>query len=222
MKNIFFKKVKNTDGYFDIKDDASRLTEDYEYRHGIGKYRKMPNGKKELGAFRWKGIFEHFNYINKFIKEKKCLDFGGAACPISKSVPVLDLLKDRFDGGRVEYNSFESLDYNPDFIFSSHCLEHIQDINNILYQMNNHLSNDGVIFLHLPAYSCKRWRPSYHKNKRYGDHVWSFTLSEDNQKIEKTDIDKNIEIDVLCKQYFNVTDAKYCGDNSIIIIGKKK
>ncbi len=45
-----------------------------------------------------------------------------------------------------------------DYIFSSHCLEHIPDWVDVLNYWDSRIKNGGVIFLYLPDYSQKYWR----------------------------------------------------------------
>ena len=48
---------------------------------------------------------------------------------------------------------------NPDYIFSSHCLEHVDDWVDTMNYWHDRLVNGGVLFLYLPDYSQKYWRP---------------------------------------------------------------
>lgn len=48
---------------------------------------------------------------------------------------------------------------NVDYIFSSHCLEHIVNWNDALDYWYDKLKNDGILFLYLPHYDQKYWRP---------------------------------------------------------------
>jgi len=55
---------------------------------------------------------------------------------------------------RRKFNVSDSLDEvleKSDLIFSSNVLEHIEDDLNILRKMKNNLTNDGLIYLYLPA-----------------------------------------------------------------------
>jgi len=49
------------------------------------------------------------------------------------------------------FNSFEEISCKSDLIFSSNVLEHIQDDLNTLRQMKNNLTDEGLIYLYLPA-----------------------------------------------------------------------
>jgi len=46
-----------------------------------------------------------------------------------------------------------------DYIFSSHCLEHIQDWVKVLDYWTSKLKSGGTLFLYLPDYSQTYWRP---------------------------------------------------------------
>ena len=46
-----------------------------------------------------------------------------------------------------------------DYIFSSHCLEHVPDWAGTLLYWTEKLCTDGILFLYLPHYDQKYWRP---------------------------------------------------------------
>lgn len=56
------------------------------------------------------------------------------------------------------------------YIFSSHCLEHLNNWVDVLDYWISNLKDDGVLFLYLPDLSQSYWRP-WHNRK----HVNSFT-----------------------------------------------
>ena len=47
----------------------------------------------------------------------------------------------------------------PEYIFSSHCLEHVDDWVETMDYWYDRLVDGGVLFLYLPDYSQKYWRP---------------------------------------------------------------
>jgi predicted SAM-dependent methyltransferase len=61
-----------------------------------------------------------------------------------------------FDNG---YHATNLPDGEVDYIFSSHCLEHINDWVGALDYWGTKLKKGGVIFLYLPDYSQEYWRP---------------------------------------------------------------
>ena len=48
---------------------------------------------------------------------------------------------------------------NVDYIFSSHCLEHIPNWVDVLDYWHDTLKHGGVLFLYLPDYNQEYWRP---------------------------------------------------------------
>jgi predicted SAM-dependent methyltransferase len=65
---------------------------------------------------------------------------------------------------------FDSTQVELDYIFSSHCLEHIPNWVDVLDYWHSRLKIGGVLFLYLPDFSQKYWRP-WHNRK----HVNAFT-----------------------------------------------
>jgi SAM-dependent methyltransferase len=49
--------------------------------------------------------------------------------------------------------------YNLDYVFSSHCLEHLFDWVSVLDYWTLKLKDYGTLFLYLPDYSQEYWRP---------------------------------------------------------------
>jgi hypothetical protein len=212
LENIFFKKCNTSkDEYFKYLNDAEELTEDFKYRHFDN------HAKSLLGCYRWKGVYQHRDYLKNILESSNSIDLGGAASPIGNSI-VVDNLKFDYNNNPVKYNTIESVDFDVNFIFSSHTLEHVFDIKGILLSMSRKLNESGSIFLHLPAYTCKRWLPGIHSHLDFGDHQWSFSLSSDKNA---PSTDRNIVIDKLVKNYFNNIKSFYTGDNSIIVMADK-
>jgi len=57
------------------------------------------------------------------------------------------------------YHATKLPDVDINYIFSSHCLEHILNWVDVLDYWDSRLKKGGVIFLYLPHYSQKYWRP---------------------------------------------------------------
>lgn len=90
-----------------------------------------------------------------------------------------------FDDPYDAYN-LPQLESLPDYIFSSHCLEHLPDWVGALNYWADNLRSGGVLFLYLPHESQSYWRP-WHNRKHYhmfnptmlnlyfeeNDHLWS-------------------------------------------------
>jgi SAM-dependent methyltransferase len=55
--------------------------------------------------------------------------------------------------------SATNLPHDLDYIFSSHCLEHLQDWTGHLNYWTSKLRKGGTLFLYLPDFSQRYWRP---------------------------------------------------------------
>ena len=69
-----------------------------------------------------------------------------------------------------DYNAISFPGENLDYIFSSHCLEHLLNWVDVLDYWTSKLRTGGTLFLYLPDYSQTYWRP-WHNRK----HVNIFT-----------------------------------------------
>lgn len=100
----------------------------------------------------------------------KGLDVGASYWPLPGSTPIDTEL------GPGIHNSIEDIPTgSQDYVFSSHCLEHIGDWQGALDCWIEKLRKGGIIFLYLPHPSCKLWHKS---NPQMGDtHKWVPTPS---------------------------------------------
>ena len=64
----------------------------------------------------------------------------------------------------------------PDYIFSSHCSEHVPHWVNTMDYWYERLIVGGILFLYLPDYSQKYWRPW---NNRQHNHVFTPEIIRD-------------------------------------------
>lgn len=67
-----------------------------------------------------------------------------------------------------DYNATKFPDHvnNLDYVFSSHCLEHIPDYVEALQYWKSRLKEGGVLFLYLPSSTQRYWLPQ-HNRKHY-------------------------------------------------------
>lgn len=72
--------------------------------------------------------------------------------------------------GDERFDAMNFPELTPDYIFSSHCLEHIPDWAGVLNYWTEKLRVGGVMFLYLPDFSQSYWR-SWNNRK----HVNNFT-----------------------------------------------
>lgn len=89
------------------------------------------------------------------------LDIGAGKWPLPGAKPV-DLL---FDDDAMNLPAGEF-----DYVFSSHCLEHIPDPVAALEHWKGRLKRGGVLFLYLPSPEMKYWLP---QNCRKHLHSWT-------------------------------------------------
>ena len=64
------------------------------------------------------------------------------------------------------YSADKLPDEKVDYIFSSHCLEHVENWIDTLEYWLQHIKKGGVLFLYLPDYSQTYWRPWNNKKHR--------------------------------------------------------
>lgn len=89
------------------------------------------------------------------------LDVGAGKWPLPGATPV-----ELRDGG-------DAMELPPgvrDFVFSSHCLEHLADPISALEHWASRIRPGGVLFLYLPHPAMEYWRP---QNCRKHLHAWT-------------------------------------------------
>ncbi len=89
------------------------------------------------------------------------LDIGAGKWPFSGAIPIE--LKDGGDAMDLPEEKF-------DYVFSSHCLEHLNDPIAALEHWKTRLVDGGVLFLYLPSPDMEYWRP---ENCRKHRHSWT-------------------------------------------------
>lgn len=73
---------------------------------------------------------------------------GADKCDLTMASPWNDALK------------IPMKDDHYDFVFSSHCLEHIADYYSALVEWTRVIKPNGILFLYLPSVDCEYWRPA--------------------------------------------------------------
>jgi predicted SAM-dependent methyltransferase len=82
------------------------------------------------------------------------------------AIPIDPAIDDRYEARKLPLSS-----YPVDYIFSSHCLEHINDDwVMVLNYWKTQIRPGGVLFLYLPDFSQEYWRPWNNRK-----HVHAFT-----------------------------------------------
>ncbi len=75
------------------------------------------------------------------------------------------------------YNAYELPDMQVDYIFSSHCLEHLRDWVEALDYWYTKLKKGGVLFLYLPHPSQTYWKPWH--NRKHIHSLYPEMIKED-------------------------------------------
>jgi predicted SAM-dependent methyltransferase len=88
------------------------------------------------------------------------------------SIPI-DL---QFNDG---YSALNLPDIKINYIFSSHCLEHIPNWVEVMNYWYDKLENEGILFLYLPHYSQEYWKPW---NNRKHLHIFTPEIINDYMK----------------------------------------
>ena len=116
------------------------------------------------------------------------LDVGCGKWPFPGAIPVDN------NGGMSAMNLPKG---EYDYVFSSHCLEHLYGWKNILKLWIHRLKNGGILFLYLPHKSMKLWNPGgpwvggHHKWQPTADVIIPF-LKENGMEIIDYNPDKDI------------------------------
>jgi predicted SAM-dependent methyltransferase len=74
------------------------------------------------------------------------------------------------------WDAYNLPDGEVDYIYSSHCLEHLPDWVEALDYWTSKIKPDGVLFLYLPHYNQEYWRPW---NNRKHKHIFVSEIIKD-------------------------------------------
>ena len=98
----------------------------------------------------------------------------------------------------VDFNDPYHADHLPeaqvDYIFSSHCLEHVPDWVSTLIYWTEKIKSGGVLFLYLPHYDQKYWRPwnnRRHKHCLKPEFIHDYMIDKGYKNIFVSGIDLN-------------------------------
>jgi predicted SAM-dependent methyltransferase len=103
------------------------------------------------------------------------------------SIPIDISFNDGYDANNLPKK-------NVDYIFSSHCLEHLEDWVSVMDYWYDTLKVGGVLFLYLPDYSQIYWRPwnnRKHLNVFSAELIYDYMVDRGYKNIFKSSIDLN-------------------------------
>lgn len=105
------------------------------------------------------------------------------------SIPVDPAIDSQYDALNFPIEA-DKLDY----IFSSHCLEHLYNWVDVLDYWTNKLVSGGVLFLYLPDYSQEYWKPwnnRKHLNIFTSEIIFDYMNDNGYKNIFKSGVDLN-------------------------------
>lgn len=100
---------------------------------------------------------------------------------LPRAFPIDEIFDDEYNAFNLPLPSSILGSNKWDYIFSSHCLEHIADYENALWYWSSFIDSGGILFLYLPHYSCAYWRPELMPNKK---HIHQFYAEDLKDKLE--------------------------------------
>jgi len=212
-KKLMQRNAGDLSHFESFGDDAEITTDNYRFRHS-------PHIQKQLGSWRWKAMYQYRDQLVPLIfgEGRKGIDLGGAYGPVSKDAVIVDFAKQDIFGRPVKYKYLDEIDLSVDFIYASHTLEHIRELDNLAAQIRRLLKPGGDLIVLVPSWSCVSWRVGNHTNLLHNDHVWTFYLS--GTPIHEP-INNLFAIDTFLEKYFRVVLKEYTGDNSILLLAKR-
>jgi SAM-dependent methyltransferase len=102
-----------------------------------------------------------------------------------------------------KYDAMNLPDEIVDYIFSSHCLEHVNDWVRVLDHWTTRLRSGGVLFLYLPDFSQKYWRPwnnTKHVNCLSAELIKAYLEDNGYKNIFSSGIDLNNSFTVMAEK----------------------
>lgn len=107
------------------------------------------------------------------------------------------------DLGVDEYHANNLPNETVDYIYSSHCLEHVDNWIDTLEYWISKLKPNGVLFLYLPDFSQKYWRPwnnKKHKHCLMPELLREFCIDHNMKNVFVSGIDLNNSFMVVCNK----------------------
>lgn len=91
---------------------------------------------------------------------------------LAGSIPIDPKIDSKYNANTLPLEYYGEADY----IFSSHCLEHVDDWLVTLKYWVNYIKPGGTLFLYLPDYSQEYWRPW---NNTKHKHIFTPSIIQD-------------------------------------------
>jgi hypothetical protein len=159
-------------------------------------------------------VQDNATLILGLITGKRVIDFGGFDGPLGFGSIVVD--------EKAELKTLDSVGGQVDVIFTSHTLEHLEDPQRWLEAAYARLEGNGVLIVLVPSYTCRRWRKGLYANQAQPTgHNHTFALSTD-ASAQGPNGEWCDKIDSMVSlAEFTIEDARYVGDDSVLVIARK-
>ena len=154
IKNIFFMPVYWLVYFF------KRY---YLIYNSVKNYKEFEAKKDYPNFIQVEDAKEHISYLAEIYCVGKGVDIGGGINPFKKARNI----DDNFEENAYKINEKEN---SLDYVFSSHCLEHLKRPFKSLIEIKRVLKKEGILFLYLPHPATKIWKKEILKF-----HVWQPT-----------------------------------------------
>jgi SAM-dependent methyltransferase len=150
-RNVIYDKI-NFYYYLDPKPNTDELNLYYKFNYPLSRNNKLQIGIREI---------DHYKIISKIIKKCSILNFGSGDSGSSILFDINDYQVTNVDFFKPDYLplsikhvdsifSHELEKESFDFILSSHSLEHVVDLKNIIDRFKFLLKKNGYIFIEVP------------------------------------------------------------------------
>jgi len=103
-----------------------------------------------------------------------------------------------------DFNASNLPEGQVDFIYSSHCLEHVDNWVETLEYWISKIKSGGILFLYLPDFSQKYWRPwnnRKHKHCFTSEIIYNFLLDNKMKNVYSSGIDLNNSFMIVCEKF---------------------
>jgi len=173
-------------------------------------------GRREVGVWRWIGMYEYRHLLLKHLKGD-ILDIGGAAGPLGFGSKIVDEAETDILGNKVPYNNILDVDVQVDVIFVSHLLEHLENPFLFINRCWDRLKRGGKIIILSPSLYDLPNHPLINEN-----HRWAVILNDRGARFDMTVGTHVIPLLWFMRPYFKPIFADYVGNTNILYIGKRK
>lgn len=170
----------------------------------VGKH--DPYTRALIGAWRWPGIWENRANIRAVVSQPYVVDLGGTAGAIGYGAIIVDYED-------PERKTLFDLPGPVNAIFSSHTLEHVEDLDLLLHCCRRKLDPTGQFIAFVPSWKSERL---WHRNWPYHRHT--FRLGDEEGAPPESECIR----EVIEPHFPNILFASYTKGGGILVIAEKQ